>query len=280
MEVTQLRAGISPEHTDRAKPLLQFLICWLAYHILGSDKGMAKQLAAIEAGHSAEVAYLAEERSKDSAVEPLVNALSGLFQQVSERNRELFQLNQTLEARVVERTRELALANEQLEEIALTDVLTGLPNRRHALRRLTQAWLESDTDRLPLACMLIDADGFKRVNDTHGHDAGDRVLREVARNLRYGVRTDDVVCRLGGDEFLVICPGTPKEGALLLAEKLRASMEELCVPVGNGEWRGSISIGCAVRKEGMDSIDALMKAADEGVYAAKRRGRNCVAASD
>ena len=131
-----------------------------------------------------------------------------------------------------------------------------------------------------MALLFLDLDRFKYVNDTLGHAAGDLVLVEVAARFKARIRQSDTVARLGGDEFLVICPGTPKEGALLLAEKLRASMEELCVPVGNGEWRGSISIGCAVRKEGMDSIDALMKAADEGVYVAKRRGRNCVAASD
>ncbi|MBL0311739.1 MAG: diguanylate cyclase [Holophagaceae bacterium] len=276
-EVTQMHAGVSPENPDKAKPLLKFLIYWLAYHILGSDQTMAKQIAAIRSGQSAAEAYMAEERMKDGAVEPLLYSLNGLFQQVSERNRELLQLNQTLEARVAERTKELAIANRQLEEIALTDVLTGLPNRRHAMQRLARAWEEAIKQGTPLACMMIDADGFKQINDNYGHEAGDEVLRQLSRNLRYAVRTDDVVCRLGGDEFLVICPHTPLDGAMQLAEKLRQVIAALRVPAGSSEWRGSISIGVAVRRAGMDMIEELIKAADDCVYIAKKNGRNCVA---
>ncbi len=275
-EVTQLHAAISPQKPEKAKSLLNFLIYWLAYHILGSDQSMAKQVLAIRAGQSATDAYLAEERMKEGAVEPLLHALNGLFRQVSERNRELLQLNQTLEARVAERTEELANANRQLEEIALTDVLTGLPNRRHAMRQLELVWKESVSENTPLACMMIDADGFKQVNDNYGHDAGDEVLRQLSRNLKYAVRTDDIVCRLGGDEFFAICPHTQAEGAAQLAEKLRQAIAALRVPAGKGEWRGSISIGVAVRKPGMTHFEELIKAADEGVYCSKKNGRNCV----
>lgn len=274
-EVTQLHAAISPQKPEKAKSLLNFLIYWLAYHILGSDQSMAKQVLAIRAGQSAADAYLAEERMKEGAVEPLLKALSGLFRQVSERNRELLLLNQTLEARVDERTKELAAANQRLQEIALTDVLTGLPNRRFAMRRLEQAWEESTAEKSPLACMMIDADGFKQVNDNHGHDAGDEVLRQLSRNLRYVVRNDDIVCRLGGDEFLVICPRTPLDGAYQLAEKLCREVAAMRVRTGSGEWNGSISIGVAVRKDAMMNFEELIKAADKGVYAAKNNGRNC-----
>jgi hemerythrin len=275
-EVAQMHAAISRENPDTAKPLLKFLIYWLAYHILGSDQCLAKQIAAIRAGQTPEVAYLAEERMKEGAVEPLLHALNGLFKQVSERNRELQLLNQTLESRVVERTEELALANRQLEEIALTDVLTGLPNRRFAMQQLALAWDESVKEDSPLACMMIDADGFKQINDNHGHDAGDEVLRQLSRNLRYALRTDDIVCRLGGDEFFVICPRTQHDGAGRLAEKMRQAIAALRVPAGKGEWRGSISIGVAARKAGMTNFEALIKAADENVYVAKKNGRNCV----
>jgi hemerythrin len=189
----------------------------------------------------------------------------------------LLQLNQTLEARVVERTNELAAANQQLEGIALTDVLTGLPNRRHAMRCLEHAWKESFTNNTPLTCMMIDADGFKQVNDNYGHDTGDEVLRQLARNLKYAVRTDDIVCRLGGDEFFVICPKTPQDGAMQLAEKVRQVIAALRVPTGSSEWHGSISIGVAERNNGMYNFEALIKAADDGVYLAKKNGRNRVA---
>jgi hemerythrin len=275
-EVTQMHTAIERDNPDTAKPLLMFLIDWLAYHILGSDQCMAKQVIAVRAGQTAAEAYLAEERIKEGAVEPLLRALNGLFRQVSERNRELLQLNQTLETRVAKRTEELAIANLQLEEIALTDVLTGLPNRRHAMRRLEQAWKESFIENTPLACMMIDADGFKQVNDSYGHEAGDEVLRQLSRNLRHTVRTDDIVCRLGGDEFFVICPRTTLAGAAQIAEKMRLTIAAIRMPAGKGEWRGSISIGVTERKAGMDHFEELIKAADEGVYAAKKNGRNCV----
>ena len=276
-DVIQMHDDVSPGNLDKAAALLKFLVYWLAYHILGSDQSMAKQIAAIRAGQTPADAFLVEERMKEGAVEPLLHALTGLFQQVSERNRELLELNQTLEARVAERTQELALANQKLEEIALTDALTGLPNRRHAMRRLEQAWAESVNGDASLTCMMVDADGFKQINDNYGHDAGDEVLKQLARNLRYALRTDDVVCRLGGDEFFVICPDTPLDGAIKLAEKMRAEIAALRVPAGEGEWHGSISIGVATRKPQMRSMEDLVKAADESVYMAKHKGRNCVA---
>jgi hemerythrin len=90
------------------------------------------------------------------------------------------------------------------------------------------------------------------------------------------VRNDDIVCRLGGDEFLVICPRTPLEGAKQLAEKLCREVSAMRVRAGTGEWRGSISIGVAVRKAEMSNFEALIKAADDGVYCAKKNGRSCV----
>jgi hemerythrin len=170
-------------------------------------------------------------------------------------------------------------ANQRLEDLANTDVLTKLPNRRYALRSFALEWAAAVRSGAPLACLMIDADGFKVINDTHGHDAGDAVLRALAAQLQHAVRTDDLVCRLGGDEFLIICAGTPLKGALLLAEAIRSEVAALRVPAGAGEWRGSISIGVAARTDAMNGLDDLMKEADLGLYAAKRNGRNCVATS-
>ena len=275
-EVMGMHEGIANRH-EISERLLKFLTYWLAFHILGTDQSMATQVFAIQAGQTPEEAYLAEKAMKEGATEPLLLALNGLFHQVSQRNCELVELNRTLEAKVEERTRSLSEANHLLEQIALTDVLTGLPNRRHAMARFAQAWSESAREGLPLACMMIDADGFKRINDQYGHDAGDEVLRGLSRQLRYALRTDDVVCRLGGDEFLVICPGTSLEGVLHAAEAMRREIAKLHLPVsGGGEWSGSISVGVAARTAGMQSPEDLIKAADEGVYLAKRNGRNRV----
>jgi hemerythrin len=198
-----------------------------------------------------------------------------LFQQVSSQNQELIELNKSLEYKVQDRTRALSDANEKLEEMALTDVLTGLPNRRHAMGRLAKEWIASVEDGKPLACMMIDADGFKLVNDTYGHDAGDEVLRQLSRHLRYAVRTDDVVCRLGGDEFLIICSNTNQQGAMKVAEQMRLAISALRIVAGYGIWPGSVSVGVAARTKDMQGLEDLIKAADEGVYLAKKNGRNC-----
>ncbi|MBS1198811.1 MAG: hypothetical protein H6R18_2596 [Proteobacteria bacterium] len=277
-EITRLRSGITPENQESAASLLDYLSKWLAYHILGTDQNLARQIAAIEAGKTPADAYLAQESKNSEATEPLLNALTGLFRRVSERNRELIELNTTLEKRVAERTEALLKANEQLEFIAMTDQLTGLPNRRHALKSLNHYWIESLRENTPLVCMMIDADGFKEINDKHGHDAGDEVLRQLAGCLKNAVRTDDMICRLGGDEFLLICPNTPLAGGMQLAEKMRSEVAAMRVPAGNsGIWRGSISVGVSVRSETIQSTDELIKIADSGVYLAKQRGRNCVA---
>jgi hemerythrin len=273
-EVTQLK-NVTGDHA--AENLLKFLTYWLAYHILGTDQSMARQVAAISSGLSPRAAFDAEKIAKEGATEPLLLALNGLFHQVSERNHQLQELNHTLETKVEERTRSLSEANHLLEQMALIDVLTGLPNRRHAMAWLTRVWGQSTQTLAPLSCMMIDADGFKQVNDNHGHDAGDEVLKQLARQLRQLVRTDDVVCRLGGDEFLIICTDTALDGALTVARKMRESVAKLKVPVtGGGIWPGSVSVGVAQRTTDMQCIEDLIKAADAGLYQAKRNGRNRV----
>lgn len=279
-EVSLLHSSVSADNRDAAKSLLQFLTHWLAHHILGSDQFMARQIEQVKAGFPAVDGHPAEVLSSDRATAALLTALNGLFQQVSERNRDLMVLNKTLESRVAERTRALSEANQRLEELANTDVLTNLPNRRYALRTLASEWGVAGREDTPLSCMVIDADGFKVVNDSHGHAAGDLVLRTLAARLVHAVRTDDVVCRLGGDEFLIICARTPLAGALQLAEVIRHDVAALCVPLGSSEWRGSISVGVATRSSAMTGLEDLLKAADEGVYAAKHRGRNCVVTVD
>jgi len=277
-ELTRLHANpIAGKAEAVATQLLGFLTNWLAYHILGTDQVMARQVSAIRAGASAEQAYATRRATQDPATAMLLHSLDALFQQVSERNHALIELNETLEQRVAARTQELTEANQRMADMALTDALTGLPNRRQAMLRLQQDWPDTYRDDAPLSCIMIDADGFKGINDAHGHDAGDEVLRRLARQLRDFARTDDFVCRLGGDEFLVICPGTPLAGAMLLAEKLRAAVNTLRVKAGAGEWKGSISAGAAAREARMKGADELLKAADEGLYVAKRNGRNAVA---
>lgn len=278
-EAMKMHVGVARQSLDAAKPMLKYLVQWLAFHILGVDQSMARQVCAIQAGRLPEDIFFEEARITKAVTEPLLKALSSLFQQVSDQNHQLIELNLSLESKVVERTRALSDANDRLEEMALTDVLTGLPNRRHAMARLVKEWEESGRVMKPLACMMIDADGFKQINDTYGHDAGDEVLRQLSRHLRYAMRTDDVVCRLGGDEFLIICPNTNQQGAMQIAEQMRQAIAALHINAGIGMWAGSISVGVASRIPAMHGYEELIKAADEGVYLAKQNGRNQVACS-
>ncbi|WP_417345310.1 bacteriohemerythrin [Ferrimonas sp.] len=272
-EVAMLQQSVNTETS--ATYMLEFLIHWLAYHILGQDQNMARQLEQIEAGVSAADAFDAQQRSQDPATSTLLDAIGQLFKQVSARNLELQELNLTLEEKVAKRTQELREANRHLEVLSLTDTLTQLPNRRHAMQTLEALWQEGQERKLPVAVMLVDADYFKQVNDTYGHDAGDQVLIELARALKGAVRTDDLVCRLGGDEFLVLCPNTDLAGARTLAEQLVAEVAALRVATGNAHWQGSISLGFASQTPTTVGHEALIKAADLGVYAAKQAGRGC-----
>jgi two-component system, cell cycle response regulator len=171
---------------------------------------------------------------------------------------------------------ELAVSNRRLQEAALTDALTGFPNRRYAIERIQQEWLASSRTARPMSCMIIDIDSFKQINDTHGHDAGDMVLREAAEALRDALRGQDVICRTGGDEFLVICPETDLPAAQVCAERLRSAVDRLVLSAGGQTLKVSLSIGVAVRDPYMGDVDALIKRADEGAYLAKQRGRNRV----
>jgi diguanylate cyclase (GGDEF)-like protein/hemerythrin-like metal-binding protein len=258
------------------KMLFDFLIHWLAYHILVLDKNMARQLALIETGLTPAEAYTVEKKQNNKATEPLLVALKGLIEQISKRNQALEELNNSLEQKIAERTKALLEANLMLEDLAMTDALTNLPNRRQAMSVLRKLWDEALQNNTPLACMMIDADGFKQINDTYGHDAGDIVLCALAQKLRDSVRSDDIVVRLGGDEFLIICPETHLDGALNIADIVRQRVKALQVPAGNGIWYGSISVGVAVSSTALSSPDELIKLADEGVYVAKHDGKNCV----
>jgi len=176
---------------------------------------------------------------------------------------------------------ELEVVNRRLQEVALTDMLTNFPNRRYAIERIEQEWASVLRNHRPLAAMVIDVDEFKQINDAFGHDAGDTVLRQVAAALKSGVRVQDVVCRFGGDEFLVICPDTSLESALACAERMRRAVEAVSVGTSTAARSGSISIsvGVAVREVAMTDFDALIKRADQGVFIAKERGRNRVVAA-
>lgn len=259
-------------HPEQTRELLQYLVDWLAYHILGIDQSMARQLRAVESGQSGEQAFLAEQNTTQDSTEPLLTALKGLFQTVSERNRELRRLNRTLENRVQERTKELEEANRQLQALAIQDELTGLPNRRYALSAIDTLWQKVQHEGTQLAVLMLDADKFKEVNDHFGHDEGDALLKTLAKQLQHAVRPNDIVCRLGGDEFLVLCPGGSMEDACQVAHSILDSPKNYCNAEGVQCWDGGVSIGVAQTEPSMTKPEQLLKAADQDLYASKRKG--------
>jgi diguanylate cyclase (GGDEF)-like protein len=171
---------------------------------------------------------------------------------------------------------ELSIANQRAQEDALTDVLTGLYNRRHALERLAQEWAEAERGHRPLSVLALDIDHFKSVNDNHGHDAGDAALRQFADILRNFSRTPDVPCRFGGEEFLLIAPDTPLDGALQLAERIRVAVQHKTLVANGVTLHLTVSIGVAEKTARHASVDELIKVADQALYQAKQLGRNRV----
>ncbi|ATE62251.1 GGDEF domain-containing response regulator [Thauera sinica] len=169
---------------------------------------------------------------------------------------------------------ELAISNRRLEHAAMTDLLTGLPNRRAGMTALAKAWSAANRSGQPLSALLLDVDHFKRINDSHGHAIGDNVLREVAQALQHSARRDDSVCRLGGEEFLMICQNADLKSALMAAERLRRMIEGLRIKAGGALIQTSISIGVASRETAMADADDLVNAADRALYQAKQAGRN------
>lgn len=166
--------------------------------------------------------------------------------------------------------------NRRLEDLASHDNLTGVLNAR-----AYYAWCEQQIHVCtragqPYAVLFVDLDHFKAVNDTHGHDAGDAVLKMAAHTLQHHIRKSDALGRIGGEEFSVFLPHTDQAGALALAETLRSAVEAARVPVGAQALQVTASIGVATNQQRAVPMLALQKAADEAMYQAKKAGRNRV----
>lgn len=192
-----------------------------------------------------------------------------------------------LEQRVLERTEalnsalhELGEKNRQLSELSTIDGLTGVFNRAHQEEVLSTEWARACRQKGPLSVLMVDIDHFKRINDSYGHPCGDAVLKAVAALIKdFAKRKADVVCRYGGEEFMVILPDTSSEGALAVAEGIRQALAELEIPVADVLLRVTASIGLAAAIPGSpakDELAALVAAADAALYRAKQEGRNQV----
>ncbi len=184
---------------------------------------------------------------------------------------EIVQLNMQLE----EKQTQLADANARLEQLAITDQLTGMYNRRHFFTVAQHIFEEARRYKLPLCCFMIDADHFKNLNDDHGHPFGDHVLRGIADRLQRATRRSDVLARYGGEEFILAAPSTDLQTAAMLAERLRNCVQQEIFVLAPAAARVTISVGYAgTEVVSSDSIEALLHAADKALYEAKRAGRN------
>lgn len=169
----------------------------------------------------------------------------------------------------------LLALRHKVEHEARTDELTGLFNRRHMYEYLQQAMHRMHRVKLAMSVLLIDIDNFKQINDNYGHQFGDHVLIDIAQTLRYSLRDYDSISRWGGEEFLIVLSDTDRSAAKVVAEKLRTTIEAM--PVHYGETPIAITISIGMHTSALaESLDSMLRHADENLYAAKHNGRNMV----
>jgi len=175
-------------------------------------------------------------------------------------------------------TESLSVRSLSLEHAAVTDSLTGMYNRRYfddALTEYLEAFGQIDK---PLGMVILDLDHFKKVNDTHGHDVGDEVLRQIAECLKIFTRYHDVLARLGGEEFAILSPNITESQLFNLSDRIRKAVSELRITNGNVTLKVTVSAGLAIW-DGVESGEELYRRTDKQLYEAKRQGRNRVCAA-
>jgi diguanylate cyclase (GGDEF)-like protein len=227
-----------------------------------------------------------------SAFEREVGMQQGVDKLLLDVSRGLLEMNQSYEAMVrrlellltekEELSRKLEEANGELQRLASTDALTGLPNKRSLEAAIVRDLARADRDKTWLSLVVVDVDHFKKVNDTHGHAIGDVVLQSVAQALARHLRAGDLAGRYGGEEFVLILPGSNVIGARIAAERIRKALEGLAVETPNGVLKVTASFGgAAISGPGCaKGRDSLFARADAALYEAKRTGRNRVVIAD
>jgi diguanylate cyclase (GGDEF)-like protein len=207
----------------------------------------------------------------------LTHTFNHMTQRLAESQAEVATYQRTLEDKVTQRTKELEVATAQAYKLAQHDILTGLPNRALLNQRLRQIVAQAARDGQQVACLFLDFDHFKRINDTLGHDAGDQLLQAVAQRLTSAVRESDTVARLGGDEFVLILPGLDSvHAAYEVMTVLTRVRESFLAPFRLADQTPTLTCSIGVSVYPVDATDpnGLIKQADTAMYAAKEAGRN------
>jgi len=215
-------------------------------------------------------------RSSDE-VGLLTHTFNHMTQRLAESQNEVATYQRTLEEKVAQRTKELEIATAHAYKLAQHDILTGLPNRSLLSQRLKQIIAQAQRDGTHVACLFLDFDHFKRINDTLGHDAGDQLLQAVAQRLTTAVRESDTVARLGGDEFVVVLPGLdPAHATFETMTVLARVRESFLAPFRLSDQMPTLTTSIGVSMYPLDAGDpvSLIKQADTAMYAAKEAGRN------
>lgn len=260
---------------EKLTEISEFLIRWLAYHILSVDKVLVRQVQNIENENlTPKEAYEIEIDNQENNTEPLIGALKSLFLLVSQKNQELESINKHLEQKVQERTKELQNLNNKLEEISLKDELTGIPNRRYALMELEKFYYNKKRYGNDFSVIFVDLDKFKSVNDNYGHEFGDKVLKWVSKLMVNNTRESDIVCRIGGDEFIIIIPNATGTEALDIAKKLLNLINNLEENEKLPYWSPSFSLGIIEMDDSIISVSDLLNKSDEAMYKSKKSGGN------
>jgi diguanylate cyclase (GGDEF)-like protein len=203
------------------------------------------------------------------------------FRELEARVKSLLRIK-ALQETLRQREQELQAANQQLLVVSRTDALTGIANRRHLEERLHEMWEHSVRLHEPLALVMFDIDHFKSVNDEYGHQAGDAVLEQFSALLREEAREIDRLGRYGGEEFVMLLPGTVLDAAVTFAERIRHDVEQHTFTLDDGRIiHRTVSGGVAAWPHPrVEDQEALLKAADEALYVAKETGRNRVVRFD
>ena len=236
---------------------------------------LCSQLKSLEATRQTPILVIVEPDDHQSLLRALDMGVNDYLMRPVDRHELLARVNTQIRRwRYTERLRASVKASI---EMAITDALTGLYNRRYLETHLSHL-IEHYVNRgKALSVISVDVDFFKAINDTHGHDAGDKVLQELAIRLRDNTRSIDLCCRVGGEEFIMVLPNTETELAGRIAERLRKAVASKSFPLGgNKAVPVTVSVGLSSLGGAEDTLDKLLKRADEALYAAKREGRNRV----
>jgi diguanylate cyclase (GGDEF)-like protein len=212
--------------------------------------------------------------SREKLIKQQQSESTRLFHSVSEKTKEINFAKKELEAEL----RNKIEMEKHLQKLASTDPMTDLYNRRAFFEISELEVSESKSEESPLTCLVIDIDHFKRINDTYGHDVGDKVITAVSKLMVLNTRTKDHIGRIGGEEFAVLMPKTSSEAAYQIADRLRENISKHLIAIeGNESVQITISIGLSTLNDDQDeTIHTLLKRADTALYKAKHNGRNQV----